>query len=248
MFKKKIIVLSTILLLLALSSKVNSETNFSLEKDNYDIRLNGTTYIYYSGGTGEITWTSQDPSIATVEDGAVKGLKIGETTITAKRGDETASCQVKVIYNSIKIGGNQGASVSKVNLVLNEHDSETLYATVTDYAYENVNDAVVNWKSSDNSVVTIDASSGKMKALKSGTSTITAEVAGASDTCEVTVFDAPAFTDFKNAKYETSLNDYTESLVISGVTPKDTIKNNYYYIITSSNNKPEIVTNKSRKH
>ena len=247
MLKKFSVILIAILLLLGLSSNVNAETNFSFEQNSIDVKLNGTKYISYSGGTGTVTWTSGDTSIATVDNGTVRGLKIGETTITATRGDETATCNVKVVYNSIQIGANESNSVSKVNLVLNEHDTETLIATVKDGAYEKVKNAVVNWKSSDSSIVTIDTSSGKMNAVKSGTVTITAEAAGVSDTCEVTVYDAPNFTDFKNAKYETSLNGYTENLKISGITPKDSTGYNYYYIITSSNTKPELVL-KHRKY
>lgn len=240
MIKKFSMILIAFLLLLGLSSSVNAETNFSFEQDSVDVRLNGTTYILYNGGTGTVTWTSGDTSIATIDNGKVSGLKIGETTITATRGNETASCTVKVIYDSIKIGANEYNSVSKVNLVLNEHDTETLVATVKDGVYEDVNNAVVNWKSSDSSIVTIDATTGKMNAVKSGAATITAEAAGVSDTCEVTVCDAPDFTDFKNAKYETSLNGYTENLKISGITPKDSFNNSYYYMITPNNIKPTL--------
>ena len=242
-----VITIMTILFIMMCNVSVNAESNFSLDKDSVDVTLNGTKYISYSGGTGTVTWSSADTSIATVDNGSVKGLKIGATTITATRGNETATCKVKVVYGSIQIGANEYNTVSKVNLVLNEHNTETLVAEVKDGASKNVNNAVVNWKSSDNTIVTIDASSGKMNAVKSGTATITAEAAGVTDTCEVTVYDAPDFTDFKNAKYETSLNGYTENLKISGVTPKDSSEYNYYYIITSSNTKPKIIV-KHRKY
>ena len=243
MLKKILIILMWILLFIGLSGKVNAENKFAFDKDSFDVKLNGSTYLLYNGGTGAVTsWTSGDSSIATVDNGTVRGLKIGETTITATRGDETATCKVRVVYSSIQIGANQSNNASKVNLVLNEHDTETLFATVKDAAYEDVDNSTVkvNWKSSDNSIVTIDPTSGKMKAVKSGTATITAEAAGVSDTCEVTVYNAPNFTDFKNAKYETSLEWYTETLKISGVSPKDTTEYSYYYIITPNNKKPEL--------
>lgn len=42
-------------------------------------------------------WTSADPSIATVENGVVKGIKLGETTITCTTGTgAAASCKVTV--------------------------------------------------------------------------------------------------------------------------------------------------------
>lgn len=47
-------------------------------------------------GAAEITWESEDPSVATVENGVVTGVKEGTTTITAKCGDLTAVCKVTV--------------------------------------------------------------------------------------------------------------------------------------------------------
>ena len=119
-------------------------------------------------------------------------------------------------------------------------------ATVKDENWDIVNNATVNWRSSDTSIVTIDATSGKMNAVKSGHVTITAEAAGVTDTCNVNVGEAPDFTNFANAKFETSLNDSVENLKISGIEPKDDSKNNYFYIITSSNVKPELILEDNR--
>lgn len=244
MLKKCSIILIVLLFFLGLGHKVQADTPFSLDKESIDVKLNGTGVISFSGGTGSITWNSKDPSIATVENGLIRGKKIGETIITATRGTETATCTVKVIYSSIQIGANQGTNASKISLILNEHNTENLFASVKDFNYNNIDNAVVNWKSSDNSVVTVDAN-GKINAIKSGTSTITAESTGVIDTCEVTVYEAPDFTDFKNAKYETDLEFNTETLKISGISPKDDSKNLYYYIITSNNTKPELILTKN---
>ena len=243
MLKKFFLILVAILLFIGFTSYVNADTNFSFEENSINVVLNGTKYIFYNGGTGNITWSSEDNSIASVDkDGKVSGLKIGETTISATRGEETATCEVNVIYDSIQIGANGFNYISKTSLVLTEHDSEDLYATVKDWKNETVNDAVVNWKSSDSSIVKIDSKTGKITAVKSGTATITAEATGVIDTCEVTVYDAPEFTDFKNAKYETSFdNNYSENLKISGITPKDDTRHSYYYIITSNKTKPKLV-------
>lgn len=46
---------------------------------------------------GEITWTSGNPTVATVDNkGLVTGLDIGEAVITAQRGTATATCTVTV--------------------------------------------------------------------------------------------------------------------------------------------------------
>lgn len=47
-----------------------------------------------------VTWTSSDTSVATVENGTVKAIKAGNTTITAKAGDKTAACNVSVYLST----------------------------------------------------------------------------------------------------------------------------------------------------
>ena len=47
-----------------------------------------------------VTWTSSDESIATVEDGIVKGIAAGTAKITATCGDVTAQCAVTVTNQS----------------------------------------------------------------------------------------------------------------------------------------------------
>ena len=47
--------------------------------------------------TDEIVWDSSVPFVATVENGTITAHKAGETTITARRGDVSASCLVTVL-------------------------------------------------------------------------------------------------------------------------------------------------------
>ena len=226
--------------------KVFAEGELTIDKESLDVKLNGKGYLYTSGGTGTTTWESSDPTIATVDDiGTVEGKKIGTTTITATRGSETATCTVNVIYRSLDISSN-GGKYSAVNLILSEHPSEKLTAEVEDGKYEKVSNPIVTWSSSDSSIVSVD-NEGKITALKPGKATITATAAGGEDTCEVNVLASPTFTDFSNAKYETTLNWNTETLQITGITPKSDSYTNYYYIITSTNEKPELAMTKSQK-
>ena len=55
-----------------------------------------------------VTWTSSNPSVATVENGNVKAVKIGSATITAKAGDKTATCEITVV--STASGGHEGTT------------------------------------------------------------------------------------------------------------------------------------------
>ena len=47
--------------------------------------------------TYEVEWSSSDETVATVKDGKVTAVTVGEATITAKAGKETATCSVNVV-------------------------------------------------------------------------------------------------------------------------------------------------------
>ena len=47
-----------------------------------------------------VTWTSSNNSVATVENGVVKGVGPGSVMITASAGDQSATCSVIVIKDS----------------------------------------------------------------------------------------------------------------------------------------------------
>lgn len=239
-YNRKMIIISILSLIFIMMFGIKvyaTDEPFSLEQESVDVRLNGTKWIAYEGGSGTITWESSDTTVATVNEyGTVSGLKIGKTTITATRGEETDTCIVNVVYGSISIGGQYDDNISNLNLILNEHDTEKLKATVEDDKYEAVEGATITWSSSNESIVTVDQK-GTIKGLKAGTATITATAAGVSDTCEVTVYNGPVFTDFSNGKYEL-LFDTDVDLKITGITPKE--ESYYYYIITSDNTKPTL--------
>ena len=74
-------------------------------------------------------------------------------------------------------------TLDKDKLILEEGQEETLEATVTP---SNASDTTVTWKSNDESIATVE--NGKVKAIKEGTTTITASSKdGPKATCKVTV-------------------------------------------------------------
>jgi len=152
-----------------------------------------------------VTYTSQNPSIATVDAaGIVTAVAEGETTITATLANgSSASRKVKVLPFIRTITLN--ASSIKV-----KHDggTKTLTATITP---STATEPLV-WTSSDPSIATVD-SNGVVKGLKDGTVTITCEsrYGGVKASCKVKVCNlvqvALTFDDGPSKQYTAKVLD-----------------------------------------
>ena len=73
-------------------------TESSLTLNTGDISTIYAT-IEPANSTDNVVWDSSVPLVATVENGTITANKAGETTITARRGDVSASCLVTVLCN-----------------------------------------------------------------------------------------------------------------------------------------------------
>lgn len=165
-------------------------TSISLNKSVMTLRLEEqqaliATITPGNASNKNITWKSDDPSIATVgETGIVQGLKIGNTkiTVTTADGNKTAQCTVYVTAKDVAV---TEVSLNKTSMSLNVGGSETLIATVKPDLAANKN---VTWKSSDTAVATVD-NNGKVTGVKEGTAKITVTTADGNKTasCDVTV-------------------------------------------------------------
>jgi uncharacterized protein YjdB len=142
------------------------ENDFYIDINVIDgIALNTTNASLYTAGTLllqalvtdptlEITWTSSNPTIATVVDGKVTALKPGTTTITASQKIngvvKKATCKITVQQSVATIV----IDPAKVTLPIGSY--QTLHATITPKGLTGVN---LQWKSSNPNVVIVSEAS-----------------------------------------------------------------------------------------
>ena len=184
--------LSIIILLLASCEKPLPETikveSVSLNVTNTELtegeQTTLTATVNPSNATNKnVTWSSSDNAVATVDNGKVTAVKAGTATITVttEDGNKTATCKVTVKAKTYPV---ESVTLDKTEAELTEGEQTTLTATVNPSNATNKN---VTWSSSDNAVATVD--NGKVTAVKAGTATITVttEDGNKTATCKVTV-------------------------------------------------------------
>ncbi len=137
-----------------------------------------------------VTWESSNNNVATVADGVVTAVGVGETIITVRTEDmnKTATCTVTVAV------GVTGIALNPSTLDLYIEDTETLAVEFTPAEATNKN---VTWTSSQTAIATV--ADGVVTAVAPGEAVITAttEDGGKTATCTVTVRQSlPTFEDY----------------------------------------------------
>lgn len=149
----------------------------------YDLQIDGQDYFLLAiGETATVnfkivpihttdktlTWSSDDETIATVEDGVITGVSVGNTRIVGKsNSDPQKSIEVLVRVNAVSVTSIVLDVDPIIELELN--DERTITATIlpADAPQE------IIWKSSDESVVTVSPD-GEIKALEYGEAIVSA--------------------------------------------------------------------------
>ena len=124
-----------------------------------------------------VTWTSDNPAVATVADGVVTAVVEGTAKITAKAGDASAVCTVTVKKKEV-----ESITLDRSSLALTVGETGTLTATVKP---DDATDKTVTWTSDNTAVATV--ADGVVTAVAEGTANVTAKAGNVSAVCAVTV-------------------------------------------------------------
>ena len=118
--------------------------------------------------TEPITWTVDNPAVASVDsDGVVKAKAAGETTVTAQYGDSSVNKDtVKII-----VKGAGSLAFDKVESKIKKDGTDTIKATAT-YNGSTVRNADIKWESENPEIATVDG--GKITGVGYGTTTVKA--------------------------------------------------------------------------
>ena len=161
-------------------------TGVSLNKTAISLAVGSTETLIATITPGNatnknLTWTSGDEDVATVNNGVVTATGTGTTniTVTTADGSKQATCSVTVTQPVT------GVTLNKNTLELYTGKRETLIATVEP---SDATNPAVNWSSDKPEVATVN-NSGNVTAVGAGTATITVTTAdgGKTATCTVTV-------------------------------------------------------------
>ena len=141
-----------------------------------------------------VTWSSSDPSVATVdENGVVMGLKNGTCSIIATSEENGSNVKGECTL-TVEIEPVTTITVEPATKTLKVGETLTLTATV---APENATVKSVTWSSSDATVASVETATGLVTALKKGTCAIIATSEDGSNVkgeCALTVAIEPVTT------------------------------------------------------
>ena len=185
--------------------------------------------------TTDITWTSSDPTIATVSNGVVTAYNFGTTTII---GTLPNNMTVTVTIKVIKPINNLTLSKNTLSLYIGDsnRDHETLGVIID--PPDTDEDKTVTWTTTNPSIVTVDQT-GLVTAVEKGSATITATLAnGMNAECVVTVYK-PITSFTVNGDTTITLAKGKNKTISTTITPDDTTDNKK---ITWKSNKTSVAT------
>lgn len=128
-----------------------------------------------------VTWRSENPNIAMVNNGMVTARAVGQTNIFAETEGGSAACKVTVLDRTV--------TISAESAIIDMAESRTLTLTAASSDGKDV-----AWSSSDSSVVTV--TDGVVTGVDLGSAIVTAQRGLAKAVCAITVVDSSLPSDY----------------------------------------------------
>ncbi|MBP7179682.1 MAG: Ig-like domain-containing protein [Dysgonomonadaceae bacterium] len=184
---KKILFLLSIYILLIGCSKEDTPvvTSISFDKNEISIKVGESETLKVIHEPSDLpvpsyTWESSNEDVATITNGKVTAMSVGEATIkvTAAELGLSASCKIKV--NPVEA---ETIVLNTTNQELKIGDEFQLTATIEP---ENTTDKSITWESNDDKIATV-TEEGLVKAVGVGKAIITVTSGNVSVTCNIEV-------------------------------------------------------------
>ena len=131
----------------------DADSPIVLEPNKITLDLGDSESIKATGGTGELTWESREPEIATVDQkGNITGVSKGNTiiTVTDEEGN-TATVYVIVKNPATSVIVDPNTWITE----LDDHETKQLTYSLTPDT-DPAPDAIITWSSSDEGIATVD--------------------------------------------------------------------------------------------
>ncbi len=210
-----------------------NKTGLDLEKDS---TLNLVAEVQpYNATNKEVTWTSSNPEVVTVDQyGLIKAISGGTSMITVKTkdGNFEKTCMVTV---PTKVAVT-GISLDKETLTMKTSRAVELKANIEPVEATNKN---IIWTSDNEEVAVV--TDGVVVSLKAGSAKITAQTedGGFTATCEVTVEEQNSDITLSSSNY--LISDGEDGKTIYGITAPTTVENFLKNILVDEKTTAKIV-------
>ncbi|MGO0060210.1 Ig-like domain-containing protein [Brevibacillus fluminis] len=212
---------------LARGGSLSPVTGVTLDKTRVSVQVNESLQLTATvqppdAANKNVSWTSADPKIATVDaNGKITGIAVGTTTVTVttEEGNFTATCEVEVKPAPIPVIKVTGVTLDKSSMTMNVNETGQLTATVRP---ADATDKTVRWSTADSSIATVDAD-GTVTAKAKGKTTITVTTNDGNyqATCEVTVNEVIPVTGVTLAPTSMTLGIGESQKLTETVSPAD---------------------------
>lgn len=205
---------------LTVAEKQIPATGITLNKETTKIIKGKTTTLKATvtptDTTDKVVWSSDNEKVATVDaNGKVTGVAAGTANITAKAGEQTATCEVTVEWIPVT-----SVTLAQTEYTIVRGKTATITTTILP---ANASDQTKSYKSENEKVATV--SRGQITAVGVGTTEIVVTVDGVEARCKVTVSEIPITSiRFPQESYTVSVTkaEYPITLEVTPVDQTDT--------------------------